>query len=93
MTIKELSEYIVAHKNGKVPYPYGDDFIVSYHTRTVLNGDIHITEAHISECCQKASSYDEYIELCRPLAKTDTEEWRRQWNKSPSKGRTRRRFR
>ncbi|WP_276374271.1 hypothetical protein [Chryseolinea sp. H1M3-3] len=93
MTIKELSEYIVQHKNGRVPYPYGDDFIVSHHTRTVLSEHIHITEAHILESCEKASSYDQYIELCRPLAKTDTEAWLREWNKPPSRGRTRRRFR
>ena len=92
MTIKDLADHIVKHF-GKTPYHYGDDFTVSFHTRTVLKDHIHITQAHISECCGKASSYDEYIELCRPIAKTDTEEWLREWNKRPGKGRTRRRFR
>jgi len=92
MTIKDLAHHIVKHF-GKVPYHYGDDFTVSYHTRSVLNEHMHITEQHILECCERASGYEEYIELCRPLAKTDTEAWQREWNKPPVKGRTRRRFR
>jgi len=92
MKIKDLADHIVKHF-GKVPYHYGDDFTVSYHTRTVLKEHMHITEQHILECCEKASSYDEYIELCRPIAKTDTEAWLREWNTPPGKGRTRRRFR
>lgn len=93
MSIKEMSEYIKQYKNGRVPYPYGDDFIVSHHVRTVLYEHMHITETHIHECCEKASSYEEFIELCRPLAKSDTEAWYREWKKPPGKGRTRRRFR
>ena len=93
MSVKEMSEYIKQYKSGNVPYPYGDDFIVSHHVRTVLYDEMHITEGHIHECCEKATSYDEFIELCRPLAKTDTEAWYREWNKPPAKGRTRKRFR
>ena len=93
MSIKELSEYIKEHKNGRVPYPYGDDFIVSHHVRSVLREHMHITEAHLLECCQKASNYGEFIELCRPLAKTDTEAWQREWNNPPANGRTKRKFR
>ena len=44
MSIKQLSDFIKEHKNGKVPYPYGDDFIVSHHVRGVLREHIHITE-------------------------------------------------
>ena len=91
MTIKDLADHIVTHF-GKVPYHYGDDFTVSYHTRTVLKEHMHITEQHILECCEKASDYEHYIELCRLLAKTDTEAWLREWNKPPGNGRTRRRF-
>src|SRR5688500_15008344 len=68
-----------------------DDFTVSYHTRTVLKEHMHITEQHIFECCQHASDYDQYIELCKPFAKSDTEAWHREWNKPPGKGRTQRR--
>lgn len=93
MSIKEMSDYIKQHKNGKIAYPYGDDFIVSHHVRTVLYEHMHITEAHIHECCEKANSYGEFIAYCTPLAKTDTEAWYREWNKQPGKGRTRRRFR
>jgi hypothetical protein len=93
MSIKDLSTYIVRHKNGNMPYPYGDEFIVSHHLRTVLHEHIHITNEHILECCEMATSYEEFVELSKPLAKTDTEAWNREWNKPPSKGRTRRRFR
>ena len=93
MSIKEMSEFIKQHKNGSVRYPYGDDFIVSHHVRTVLSEHMHITETHVHECCEKAANYDEFIELCRPFAKSDTEAWYREWNKRPGKGRTRRRFR
>jgi hypothetical protein len=93
MTVEELAEYIKARKNGRVPYAYGDEFIISHHTRAVLNQHIHITREHILECCSKASNYDEYIELRRPLAKVDTEEFLLERNKPIPKGRTRRRFR
>lgn len=93
MSVEELAKYIREYKNGRVPYPYGDEFIISHHTRTVLNQHIHITREHILECCSKASNYDEYIELCKPLAKVDTEAFLLQRNKRVPKGRTRRRFR
>jgi hypothetical protein len=38
---------------------------------------VHITEAHIRECAQKANSYEEFIELCvhypRAIQKPGTE--------------------
>jgi hypothetical protein len=93
MTIEELADYIKEYKSGKIPYPYGNEFIVAHHVRSVLTEHIHITDGHILECCSRASTYDEFIELCRPLAKTDTEAFLREWNKAVPKGRTRRRFR
>ena len=93
MTVKELADYIKEYKNGNIPYPYGDEFIIAHRIRSVLNEHIHITNEHILACCAKASTYDEFIELCRPLAKTDTEAFLREWNKPAPKGRTRRRFR
>jgi hypothetical protein len=54
MSIEELSNFIKAHKNGSVPYPYGDDFIVSHHVRGVLREHMHITEAHVHKCAQKS---------------------------------------
>jgi hypothetical protein len=92
MTVNELVDYIKEHKNGNIPYPYGDEFIIAHHTRSVLYQHLHITNEHILECCAKASNYDEFIELCRPLAKTDTEAFLRERNKPAPKGRTRRRF-
>ena len=69
MTIAELAGYIKEHKNGNVPYPYGDEFIITHHIRTVLYQHIHITNDHVLECCAKATSYDAFVDLCRPLAK------------------------
>ncbi|HYI77994.1 MAG TPA: hypothetical protein VEW65_10280 [Chryseolinea sp.] len=92
MSIAELAAYIRQHKNGNVPYPYGDEFIVAHHIRTVWYQHNHITNDHILECCRKAVSYDEFVELCRPLAKSDTEKFIREKNKAAAKGRTRRRF-
>lgn len=93
MTVQELATYIKEHKNGRVPYPYDDNFIVAAHTRNVLYEHVHITDAHIFECCARASNYDEYIDLCRPLAKADTEAYLRERSKPAPKGRTKRRFR
>jgi hypothetical protein len=93
MAVEELADYIKEHKNGNIPYPYGKEFIIGRHVRSVLSEHIHITDLHILECCAKASTYEEFIELCRPLAKTDTEAFLREWNKAVPKGRTRRRFR
>ena len=93
MTIKELATYIEKNKGGKVPYPYGDDFTITHHIRIVLHPNIHITNEHIKECCVKASTYDEFVELCLPLAIVDTQIFVRERDKPPPKGRTRRRFR
>jgi hypothetical protein len=92
MMVEELASYIKANKKGDNHYPYGDEFVVSHHLRTVLYQFVHITNEHILECCAKASSYDEFIELCRPLAKSDTEQYLQERNKPVAKGRTRRRF-
>lgn len=93
MTVKEMAAYITHQQNATVPYPYGDEFVVVYHVRTVLYQHIHITKEHVLQCCTKASGYEEFIELCRPLAKADTERWHQERIKPPKKGRTRRRFR
>ena len=92
MTIAELAAYIKQHKNGNVPYPYGEEFVITHHLRTVLYQDIHITKDHVLECCAKAINYDQFVDLCRPLAKSDTEQFIREKNKPAAKGRTRRRF-
>lgn len=94
MQRKELADFIRDHKDGNtLHYSYDDVSVIAQHTRKILYEHLHITEQHIFECCEKALSYDEYIELCRPIAKTDTEAWLKEWNKPPAKGRTRRRFR
>jgi hypothetical protein len=92
MTIAELAAYIKQNKNGNVPYPYGDEFIVTHHIRTVLSQHSHITNDHVLECCAKATNYDEFVDLCRPFAKSDTEKFIHEKNKPVPKGRTRRRF-
>jgi len=61
-------------QNGNVPYPYSDDFIVSHISGPRLSEHMHVTEPYIHECCEKATNYDEFIELCRPLAKAGHEE-------------------
>ena len=92
MSVGELAEYIKKCKDGNVPYPYGDEFIISHHIRAVLYQHVHITNQHILECCAKASNYAEFIELCRPLAITDTEKYLIEKTKPTPKGRTRRRL-
>lgn len=92
MTISELANYIKQQKNGSIPYPYGDEFIVTHHIRTVLYQHIHITNEHVLECCTKATSYEEFVDLCRPLAKSDTERFLHEKNMPVPKGRTRRRL-
>lgn len=93
MTKKELADYIREHKGGMtLHYSYDDVSVIAQHTRKILYQHLHITDQHMLDCCERAITYDEYIELCRPIAKTDTENWLREWNKPPGKGRTRRRF-
>jgi hypothetical protein len=96
MLISELAEYLRNNKRGlDYPgvHPSQDSGVVMQWTRHEMRGDVHITDEHILECCSKAKSFEEHIELCRPIAKADTEAWKREWNKPPPKGRTRRRFR
>ena len=96
MHVRELADYIRKNKQGlNYPgvHPSDDEGVVVQYTRHEMCGEVHITDKHIFECCAKASSYEEHIELCRPIAKADTEAWKREWNKPPPKGRTRRRFR
>ena len=93
MTVDELAEYIKEHKNVRIPYPYGNEVVVCIHVRTVLYQHVHINSEHVMECCKKASNYEDFIEMCRPLAKSDTEAFLREKNKPPPKGRTKRRFR
>jgi hypothetical protein len=96
MTIAELAEFIRKNKSG-LDYPgvhsSNDQSVVLQHTRHEMWGDVHVTEQHVFECCAKANTFEEHIALCRPLAKTDTEAFKREWNKPPPKGRTRKRFR
>jgi hypothetical protein len=93
MTRKQLADFIRENKDGRaLPYSYDDVSVILQHIRQVLDKHIHITEVHVFECCEKAKTYDEFVELCRPIAKTDTEAWLREWNKPTAKGRTRRRF-
>lgn len=96
MLVSELAEWIRKKKQGiNYPgvHPSGDESIVMQYTRHEMGGDVYIRDEHIFECCAKASSFEEHIALCRPIAKADTEAWKREWNKPPPKGRTRRRFR
>lgn len=96
MTISAMAEFIRKNKPG-LNYPgvhqSTDEGVVLQYCRHEMQGDVHISEKHAVECCEKAASFDEFIELSRPLAKTDTEAWKREWNKPPPRGRTRRRFR
>ena len=92
MTINELATYIEKNKDGKVPYPYGDAFTITHHIRKALHPNIYITNEHVMECCVNASTYDEFVELCRPLAVIDTQNFVRERDKPAPKGRTRRRF-
>jgi hypothetical protein len=92
MQVEELASFIKVNKVGDFRYPYGDKSLIGHHVRSVLYQHVHITDEHISECCAKASTYEEFIELCRPLAKIDTEQYLREKNRPVPKGRTRRRF-
>ena len=82
MSVTELAEYIQEFKDGKIPYPYGNEFIIAHHTRRILYQHVHITNEHIFECCSKATNYDEFIELCRPYAIADTENFQKEKQKS-----------
>ena len=96
MLIRELADHIRKNKPGiNYPgvHPAGDEGVVVQYTRHEMLEYVHITEEHIFDCCAKATNYEEHIELCRPIAKLDTEIWKKEWNKPPPKGRTKRRFR
>jgi hypothetical protein len=97
MTIAELAEFIRKNKPGwNFPgvHPSRDEGVVLQQTRHEMREFVHISDEHIFECCQKANSYDEHIELCKPIAMIDTEKFRYEMHHRPvPKGRTRRRFR
>jgi hypothetical protein len=97
MTITELANYIRKNKKGlNYPgvHPADDDGLVLQYTRHEMGEFVHITDQHVFECCAKAYSYEEHIEYCQPLAKTDTDNFKFQTKHKPvPKGRTRRRFR
>lgn len=95
MTVAELADFIRKNKEG-LNYPnrthsFEDTTTVLQYTRHEMRDLVHITDEHIFECCEKASSYEEHIELCRPYAETDTARFRK--GTPTPKGRTRRRFR
>jgi len=95
MLICELATWIRKNKPGlDYPgvHPSHDTDVVLQYTRHEMLGHVHITNEHILECCAKANNFDEHIDLCRPIAKADTEAWKRAWNRPPPKGRTPRRF-
>jgi hypothetical protein len=97
MTITELANYIRKNKKGlNYPgvHPADDSGLVLQYTRHEMAEFVHITDQHVFDCCEKSTSYDEHIEYCRPLAKSDTEKFNFQSKHKPvQKGRTRRRFR
>jgi hypothetical protein len=96
MTVAEMAQFIRANKPGlNYPgyHPYGDTSVVLQYTRNEMREFVHITDEHIFECCEKANSFDEHIELCRPFAKTDTEKFKLEQSMPAPKGRTKRRFR
>lgn len=97
MTVEELADFIRKNKQG-LNYPGGwhsseDVTTVLQYTRHEMRDLVYITDEHIFECCEKASSYQEHIELCKPLAKSDTDKFNEARRMPPGKGRTRRRFR
>jgi hypothetical protein len=94
MSLEELANYIREHKDGTAFfYSTWDESVILQHVRRILFEHVHITDEHVFECCEAARNYDDFIERCRPIAKADTEAWLLEWNKPPTKGRTRRRFR
>lgn len=96
MTIAELASFIRKNKPGlNYPgvHPFEDASVVLQYTRHEMGEFVHITSEHILECCAKASSFKEHIQLCKPIAKIDTEKFRIELRRPARKGRTRRRFR
>lgn len=95
MTLQDLAAYIEENKPGlssQGVHMGGPLMIVLQYTRKEMSGDVHITDEHILECCAKANTYEEHIALCRPIAKTDTENFLYQQRHKPvPKGRTRNR--
>lgn len=95
MTITDLASFIRANKPGlNYPgvHPADDESVVLQYTRHEMLDYVHITNEHIKVCCEQARTYEEHIELCKPLAKADTENFRLEQLKPASKGRTKRRF-
>lgn len=88
MTRKELADFIRANTDGdRLDYVFNDVSVIVQHTMQVFYEHLHITNEHVLECCEKAGTYIQFIELCRPMAKADTEAWRRERNKPPPKKR------
>jgi hypothetical protein len=97
MTVVELAAFIRKNKPGlNYPgvHPSDDQGVVLQYTRHEMGEFVHITDEHVFACCAKASTFEEHIQLCRPIAKIDTEKFKYETRHSPvPKGRTRRRFR
>ena len=58
-------------------HPAGDKSIVLQYTRYEMGELVHITDEHVFECCATAGSFEEHIKLCKPLAKVDTQKFRK----------------
>jgi hypothetical protein len=96
MTISELAGFIRANKPGlNYPgvHPTEDASLVLQQTRHELGEYKHITDEHVFECCLSANTFDEHIQLCLPIAKSDTATFRYISNRPAPRGRTKRRFR
>jgi len=96
MMIKEMAEFIRTNKPG-INYPgvhmSADTGVVLQYTRHMMGTDVHITDEHIFECCEKAESFDEHVALCKPIARIDEEQFQYHRKHAPvAKGRTRRRW-
>lgn len=95
MSIEEVAELIRRTKPG-LNYPgvhMGDDrSVVLQYSRHEMKEFVHITDQHILECCEKATSYEEHIMLCKPLAIEDTAKFNQARRKPPGRRRTRQRF-
>ncbi len=78
MTVNELANFIRANKQGlNYPgyHPVEDESVVLQYTRHEMAKFVHIPDEHVWECCTNAKTYHEHIELCKPIAKTDSEEF------------------
>ena len=95
MTVNELADFIRKNKSGlNYPgvHPSADEGVVLQYTRHEMQEFVHITDEHVWHCCEKARTYEEHIELCKPLAITDTEKFKLEQSKPAPRGRTKRKF-